>query len=303
MPTVCVGNLAVGGTGKTPHVMMIAEALCDNLKVGVLSRGYKRKTKGFRLVGPDDTALTVGDEPLEIYRRVGEKVMVAVAENRVRGIKKMLEAEPELDVVLLDDGFQHRRLSCGLYILLTAADNIYTNDRLLPWGSLRENRWGALRANMIVVSKCADDMRPIDKRIIETSLHLPTYQNLYFSYIEYDDIPDTVNPLLLTGIADAEPLANYLKKRYPQLVEFRRGDHHRYTRRDMDKLLSLYQTKHCDAVLTTRKDMMRLEADRILPEQLKDKVHAVNFKVTFKQQEQSFINQIIQYVKENNRNC
>ena len=167
IPTICIGNLSVGGTGKTPHTEFFAGELQQLYKVAVLSRGYRRKTRGFLLVDDNANAFTVGDEALQLHHNLPE-VIVAVCENRVRGCRRLMRLFPDLEVILLDDGFQHRRLHCGFYVLLTAADNLFIHDHLLPHGRLREHKMGSLRANMVIVTKCPEKMQPIDKRVIDS---------------------------------------------------------------------------------------------------------------------------------------
>lgn len=318
IPTICVGNLAVGGTGKTPHTEYIVHLLQRHgYRVAVLSRGYKRKTSGFVIADSHATADTIGDEPLQMYLDLPGTV-VAVCEKRVQGICKLQQLYPDLDVVVLDDAFQHRRLQCGYYILLTAADNLYVNDHLLPYGRLREQAYGALRANAVVVTKCPDGIQPIDKRVIDASLRLPTYQHLFFSRMNYGNLrpafqenEQTGNrtlletfrkPLVLSGIALPAYLLNHVELICGKAVSLTFKDHHRYTPKNMQSLLALWQREKCDAIITTAKDAARLRTLSYFPEELKIHTFVLPIEADFCEFEESFNNQIIHYVTENNRN-
>ena len=313
VPTVCVGNLAVGGTGKTPHTEFIARVLCRDFRVAVLSRGYKRRTRGFRLVDDAATAFTVGDEPMQMHLNLPD-VPVAVCENRLRGIRHLMQLYPDLQVVLLDDAYQHRRLLCGYNVLLTPQSRLYIHDRLLPLGRLRESRYGALRAHAVVVTKCSEQMLPIDRRVIETSLHLAAWQQLCFSWLEYGRLqplfpefsvgivqPDCKRPILLTAIADAAPLADWLKQRWPDLVELPFPDHHAYSRKDMRLLTDTFRRCGCDAVITTQKDAVRLMAANVFPDELKPVSWWQPVAVSMRGQEDAFLGSIRRYVAEADR--
>lgn len=311
VPTICIGNLAAGGTGKTPHTECVVGMLAEKgYKVAILSRGYKRKTKGFILADAQSTADSIGDEPMQMHLHF-PNIPIAVSENRVRGVKRLQKLYPDLQVVVLDDAFQHRRLRCGYYILLTAADNLYVHDHLLPWGSLREQRYGSLRANMVIVSKCPRNMRPIDKRVIDSTLHLPTYQYLLFSEMKYgnlrplfDEMADAVpnKPLVVTGIANPSYMQEYLKSRYKEIATFERSDHYRYTERDINEIAEQCQREHCDGIITTEKDAVRLQMIPRLREILGDKIYVLPIQTAITEGEDIFTKQIINYVTENNRN-
>ena len=311
VPTICIGNLAVGGTGKTPHTECVVGMLAEKgYKVAILSRGYKRKTKGFVLADDQSTADSIGDEPMQMHLHF-PNIPVAVSENRVRGIKKLQKSYPDLQVVVLDDAFQHRRLCCGYYILLTAADNLYVHDHLLPWGSLREQQYGSLRANMVIVSKCPRDMRPIDKRIIDSTLRLPTYQYLLFSEMKYGSlrplyedasVTSMQKPLVVTGIANPAYIWEYMKGQYKEIATYQRSDHYRYTDKDIDEMAEQCQKEHCDGIVTTEKDAVRLQTVPRLREKLGDKIYVLPIKTVITEGEDIFTKQIINYVTENNRN-
>lgn len=310
--TVCIGNLAVGGTGKTPHTELLARELSKHFRVAILSRGYKRKTHGFQLADHSSTAFTIGDEPMQMHLNLPD-ITIAVCEDRVRGINRLLQLFPKLDVVILDDAFQHRKLSSGFNILLTAADNLYVNDHFLPYGSLRDSRRSALRANMIIVSKCKAGMQPIERRVIETAIRPYQYQRLFFSSFRYSNLQPISNhytlpeqaemtrPLLLTGIANPTSMINYLKSIYTDVQSIGFADHHYYNKSDFLKLEKLMHDTKSDFIITTQKDAVRLLAADI-PEHLAKITAVLPVEVDFGNCLQDVCRPIIQYITENKRN-
>lgn len=293
VPTICVGNLAVGGTGKTPHTECLIRLLSSQYKVAVLSRGYKRHTHGFLMADHTSTAATIGDEPMQIHRKFPE-VAVAVCESRVRGVKQLLRMVPDLQVVLLDDAMQHRSLECGHTILLTSHDNLYIDDRLMPWGRLRDLKHRSLAAQTVIITNCPNGMRPIDKRVIDNRLHLPAYQQLYFSHIAYEPLPETCkNPLVICGIAHPETFVSYVQRQCPKAQVMTYPDHHRFGHKDEKQILAAAE-KH-DVVLTTEKDYERLMLTNI-PTLLGDKLHVVPIRVHLGKEEEAFQRQILSYV-------
>ena len=298
VPTICVGNLAVGGTGKTPHVELLVRMLKDRYKIAVLSRGYGRKTHGFVYADERSTAQTLGDEPMQIHRKFPD-VALAVCENRVRGIRQLQRMVPGLQVVILDDAMQHRSLRCGLTILLTAQDNLYIDDRLLPLGKLRDLPKRHLAAQAVIITKCAETFKPIDKRIIDNRLHLAAFQQLYFSRTVYDTLPqDCAKPLVLSGIANPKEFFGHVKQSCPkaQLMAF--PDHHRFDKKDIDKIEAA--AGKCDVVLTTEKDYERLLLTD-LPQRLGDKLQVVAIHAETDNPE-AFEKQITSYINESLRN-
>ena len=314
IPTICVGNLAVGGTGKTLLVAYIAGELSKRMNVAILSRGYKRSTCGFVLAEDASTASDIGDEPAELHRKL-PGVVLAVCENRVAGIRRLRKMYPELHVVILDDAFQHRRLKCGFNILLTTADNLYVNDYFLPYGKLRDSKQSASRANVIVVSKCKDSMQPIERRIIETSLRLPIYQKLFFSYLRYGDLLplrdwgrpqelsafDKQHPLILSAIANAAPLHEYLQKMFPETEQIEFADHHKFTRADIEMIRNKFVNSGCDCIITTEKDAARIVAMKSFPDDLYDCTYVQPMEIDFRRESESFMKIIMQYMTESNR--
>ncbi|MCQ2346021.1 MAG: tetraacyldisaccharide 4'-kinase [Paludibacteraceae bacterium] len=296
VPTICVGNLAVGGTGKTPMVEYLVSMLSPKYRVAVLSRGYRRHTRGFVLADASSTALTIGDEPMQIHLHFPD-VPVAVCKDRVHGIKHLQRLFPDLQCVILDDAFQYRRLHAGFNILLTAADCLYVDDHYLPWGRLRDNVSQSLRANVVVVTKCPPTLTPIQKRILDSKLNLPTYQHLYFSSVCYPPITEKGNPLVLTGIARPEYLQDYIRSLYPNATFLTYPDHHRWSD---DELQHLEQdATYYSFVLTTDKDMARLR-DMNISDSLRAKLIPVSVTMDISEPD-LFRRQITTYVSENNR--
>lgn len=301
LPTICVGNLAVGGTGKTPHVEYIVQLLLHHgWKVAVLSRGYKRKTKGFILADNKATAKTIGDEPMQIHAKF-PNLPVAVCENRTKGIQLLQQKIKEIDVVVLDDAYQHRALKCGLNILLSTYDNLYIDDHLLPYGSLRDLPSRAQKADAIVVTKCPSTMQPIDMRVVDNKLHLPVFQQLHFTTMAYPDIKQKGVPLVLCGIAQPQYLIEHVRTLYPQALVMTYNDHHIYNDKDVEAIMK--QVAKVDFVITTEKDMQRL-ACTTLPEQLqamKIPLCVLPITVQFRTDAAVFEKKILTYVRENNR--
>ncbi|MCF4102423.1 tetraacyldisaccharide 4'-kinase [Gillisia sp. M10.2A] len=263
IPVICVGNLSVGGTGKTPMIEYLLVLLGPNYKTATLSRGYGRATKGFHLLKETDDATEVGDEPLQFKTKFKDSI-VAVDEKRVRGIS-VLQEKCAPEVVLLDDAFQHRKVRAGLYILLTTYGQLYSKDYILPMGDLREPRAGAKRANIVVVTKCPRDLNSRAQAKIRESLKLEAYQKLFFSYIAYSKHLYKENKMglitsladqkvtLVTGIAKPKPLCDYLDGLQINYDHLDFPDHHNFTSSDLEKIAA------APIVLTTEKDYMRLK--------------------------------------------
>ena len=260
-PVICVGNLSTGGTGKTPMIEYLIRLLSQQKKIATLSRGYKRVTKGFVLADASANVGTIGDEPLQFFNKF-ESIYVAVDENRQHGISELRKLQPQPEVILLDDAFQHRKVKAGLNILLTAYDNLYANDIVLPTGHLREPRIGSCRADIIVVTKCPKDLNRTQKEAITKLLKPKAHQTLYFSTIDYAEnvmTSDSSKPLhdfdnftLITGIANAKPLVEFLKSKHLNFNHLAYGDHYNYTLKDIERFEKL------DYIITTEKDYMRL---------------------------------------------
>lgn len=275
IPTIAVGNLSVGGAGKTPHVEYLVRLLKDYINIATLSRGYKRKTKGFKVVQRSNSAEEVGDEPLQ-YKRKYPDILVAVGESRTLAIPEMLNYYPQTQTILLDDAFQHRAVQPGLNILLTEYSNLFTQDFLLPSGRLREWRNGYKRADTIIVSKCPPDLSWEEKKLIEQEIAPQHHQQLFFSYYSYDNPYYIFNPrysgplskqvdvLLICAIARTDYLLDYLQEKVNSVVLMAFEDHHYFTKHDIGTLRATYERMESDKkiILTTEKDAMRLELHR-----------------------------------------
>jgi tetraacyldisaccharide 4'-kinase len=310
--TICVGNLIAGGAGKTPHTEYILRILQKEQSVATLSRGYKRKTSGFLVVEQDTTPEQSGDEPLQIKQKF-PSAFVAVDENRVKGVKRIL-TQKNADVILLDDAFQHRKIKCGLNILLTEYDNLFSNDELLPAGRLRESKKGYLRADIVIVTKTPEYATPIDLRGVMKEINVRPYQNLYFSYIKYAhpynlfDKKETINipmhlfncnVLLVTGIANPKPMLTYVKEYAEDVVHKAFPDHHRFTSDDILSVKQAYDQIENEnkIIMTTEKDATRLIS---FSEEFKDvSIFVLPIEIDFKTKTEEFNEQIIKYVRAN----
>jgi len=273
LPIIAVGNLSVGGTGKTPQIEYLIRLLSSKYKVATLSRGYKRKSEGFVLADATSNAAVLGDEPFQFFQKFKD-IQVAVDANRKNGIEQLLAQTVKPQVILLDDAFQHRKVKAGFYILLTSYGDLYSDDFILPTGNLRESRSGAQRANIIVVTKCPPNLSVEKQENIKSKLKISSDQDLYFSCIAYDDFVFSENKtipvkeilntdkLLLAGIAKPEPFFNYLKQ--PDDVCLTFPDHHHFEEKDLSEIKLQAQGK---IIITTEKDYVRLK-DQLPAEQL-----------------------------------
>ncbi len=310
--TICVGNLIAGGAGKTPHTEYLLKLLQKEFNSATLSRGYKRKTSGFFVVDTDTNPDQCGDEPLQIKQKY-PNALVAVDENRVKGVKKIL-AKKEIDVILLDDAFQHRKIKCGLNILLTEYDNLFTNDELIPAGRLRESKKGYLRADMVIVTKTPEHATPIDLRGITKEVNVRPYQNLFFSYLKYGhpynifDKKETINipmqlfkcnVLLVTGIANPKPMLTYVKEYAEGVIHKDFPDHHHFTKDDVAQIKQAYDLIENEnkLLITTEKDATRLIS---FVDELKEvSIFVLPIEIDFKTKTEEFNQQIIKYVRAN----
>lgn len=262
-PVICVGNLSVGGTGKTPMIEYLIRLLKDDYDLATLSRGYKRKTKGFQLANENATAESIGDEPFQFYTKFHNDIMVAVDSNRKNGIDKLRSSKPFPQVVLLDDAFQHRRVKAGYNILLTTYSNPYYKDFVLPTGDLREPRNGARRADIIIVTKCSEDLNDDIKDTIRAKINPEENQHVFFSYIAYaDELISATSKIkiqnlsaftLVTGIANPKPLIAFLEKKALKFEHLSFKDHHEFSKHDIADL------EKKEFIVTTEKDFMRLK--------------------------------------------
>lgn len=271
--------------------------LSQNYKVALLSRGYGRQTSGFRLANEHDTAQTIGDEPMQIHRHFPD-IPVAVCADRVKGVRRLQQLFPDLQCIILDDAYQHRKLRCGFSVLLTPYDRLYVHDHMLPWGRLRDLPSQSIRANVVVVTKCPDAMQPIDRRIVANALAMPSYQQLCFAQIAYQTLPLPATPLLLTGIANPSPILQHLQKQYPDTELMAFPDHHAFTNKDVKNILEKAKDYAC--VVTTEKDYMRLQQTSLV-EELGEKLLVQSIQTDFGLDKETFDRAILLYVSENNR--
>lgn len=292
--TICVGNLAVGGTGKTPHVEYLVQLLSPHFRVAVLSRGYGRRTKGFMLADEHSSATTIGDEPMQIHTHF-PTIPMAVCSNRIIGCKLLKKHFPDLDVIILDDAFQHRRIRCNLNILLTTYDNPFYQDHLLPWGKLRDLKLRGTKAEIIIITKCPPTLQPIDKRVTKNHLPLAAFQEVYFSCEHQEPLPTEGTTLVITGIANPKHMFEYIRQQQPKAKCIQYPDHHRFTKRNI--LLITEQAKQYDYVLTTEKDFMRLQ-DTHLPDELKNKMYTLKEQVDFRDEKTLFDKKILTAISE-----
>jgi tetraacyldisaccharide 4'-kinase len=295
IPIIAVGNLSVGGTGKTPQIENLIRLLSPIYKVAVLSRGYKRKSEGFILADETATAEILGDEPFQMFQKFPQ-VQFAVDADRRNGISTLLSQKVKPQVILLDDAFQHRKVKAGFYILLTTYDNLFCNDFMLPTGNLRESRNGAKRADIIIVTKCPKAISEAEQLKIKKKIGLE--KQIFFSYIDYDknvygnngevaiDEIKSSEKVLLAGIANPTPFFNYLKKEKDILLEF--ADHHHFTQSEIE---SIDQKAKGKILLTTEKDFVRLKNHSF-----KVEVFYLPIKSSFVKNKEEFDRKILSYV-------
>jgi tetraacyldisaccharide 4'-kinase len=322
VPVISIGNITIGGTGKTPHVEYLTELLKDKFEVAVLSRGYKRKTKGFRQVEANSKVSETGDEPLQIKKKFPD-VTVSVCENRVGGAEKLLNSNEikSPDVILLDDAFQHRRITAGINILLIDYNRPIKEDKLLPVGRLREGAAQMRRANIIIFTKCpAGEVTPIMRRILQKEVRLKPYQELFFTSFEYDKIKPvfsgrdlendfyknkTYGILIVTGIAFPKLIPDYLKQFAAETEILRFPDHHYYSQKDIQQIMSRFEHLKTGKkiIVTTEKDAVRFNQMQGLDEQFKSVLYYLPVKVKFLDEEGEMFNKkILNYVGENKSN-
>ena len=313
--TICVGNLAVGGTGKTPHVEYLINLLQNDFKIAILSRGYKRKTSGFIQATNTSTAFDIGDEPLQ-YKTKNPQLDVCVDANRVNGIKKILEFPEPPKVVILDDAFQHRALNCELKIVVSEYNNLYLNDCMMPAGYLRESKKGIERADIIIVSKTPDKTTAIEIRNVIKDLKPLAHQQLFFTWLKYGELKgfqnpeesiDTLNDLFryrivaFTGIGNPEPMITYLKEYASDVKHIQYPDHHIFTIQDIADVRALLDAIEGGnkIVVTTEKDAMRLRGTDLQDIANTLPLYVLPIEVDFKDKTQEFNETIINYVRTN----
>ena len=276
VPVISVGNLSVGGSGKTPHIEYLLRKFKDYLRIGVISRGYKRKSHGYLEIDPYHSILSTGDEPLQLKRKFRD-VIVAVSESRSIGIMELLKHQDSLQLILMDDGFQHRSVRPGLNILLTDHHNLFTNDYLMPSGNLREWRSAYKRADAIIVSKCPNDLSIKEKKEIQDKIDPNSKQSIFFSGFKYGtpyylfngnvrkSLNESVEALVVCGIARPEYLEAYLQNKVGFTHSMKFEDHHHFSKYEVGRISKAYEdiNKNKNAiVIMTEKDAVRIEEHR-----------------------------------------
>ena len=322
IPIICVGNITVGGTGKTPHTEYLAALLRKNFKVATLSRGYKRKTRDFRVATSASRVNEIGDEPLQIFRKYPD-VLVTVDRNRVKGVNRILQANPETEVIILDDAFQHRRITPGFSILLSDFERLIVRDHMLPFGNLRESIGNMRRADILLITKSPETISPIQRRLIVKEVDKAPYQNLYFTSLTYHTpmpVFDTgiyaetqfdlsecegYGIVLVTGIANPRPLKEYLNNFFKEIIHLQFPDHYNFKEKDIANISKAYnelksRTKY---LFTTEKDALRLREFTTFADLIRSAFFYIPVGIKFlNDDKEEFDNLIIDYVRKNKRN-
>ena len=321
VPIISVGNITVGGTGKTPHVEYLVRLLKDKMRVAVLSRGYKRKSSGFVKAEKDTPMKMIGDEPYQMKQKF-PTITVAVDKKRTRGIETLTNQDSnksDIDVILLDDAFQHRHVKPGINILLVDYHRLVIYDKLLPAGRLREPLKGKNRADIVIVTKCPKELKPMEYRVITKAMELFPYQHLFFTTLEYEALhpvfqktKSTIslselsdkNILLLTGIASPRQMVEDLSPVVKSITPMTFADHHNFKRKDIEKLNEVYASMPSPKlIVTTEKDAVRLITCENLSEEVKKNLYHLPIRINFMlDQEELFNENIIGYVRKNSRN-
>lgn len=304
IPIIAVGNLSVGGTGKTPQIEYLIRILSNQYKIATLSRGYKRQSSGFILADENASAITLGDEPFQFYQKF-PNIQVAVDADRKNGIEQLLSQKIKPEVILLDDAFQHRKVKAGFYILLTAYGDLFCDDFMLPTGNLREGRRGAKRANLIVVTKCPKDLSEIEiERIKGKIMRFLVPRNdktpsIFFTSIDYDEkiYADTKtlnvsevlekDKLLIAGIAKPKPFFDFLNQEKSQTITY--PDHHNFTK---DDILNIKNQSRNKILITTEKDYVRLKDSF-----LSDEIFYLPIKTSFVSNANNFDEMVLNFVR------
>lgn len=293
-PVISVGNLRTGGTGKTPHVEYLVNLLQDEYNIAVLSRGYKRKTRGYYEAGPDSATADIGDEPMQMHRKFPD-IVVAVHGSRRKGITKIMALHPETNLIILDDAFQHRYVKPGLNLLLTGYYNPFFKDFLLPVGNLREAKTRAKRADALIVTKTPGIFSPLDRRFFKKQLKKYKPRSVFFSKFNYKNmVPLTLaaaeQPItrvksifLLSGIANTTALEEHLKTCCKDLFVHKYPDHHQFTKKDLQKLRNDFNKtiSYSKIIVTTEKDATRLISDEFSENMADLPVYALPVEVAF----------------------
>jgi tetraacyldisaccharide 4'-kinase len=321
LPVICIGNITAGGTGKTPHIEYLIRLLKYEFNIACLSRGYKRKTRQYILANPGSTAEEIGDEARQIKKKFPD-IHVAVDRNRVNGITRLMQDVRDLDVVLLDDAYQHRFVKPGLSILLIDYNRPSGKDYLLPAGMLREQPSGEKRADIILVTKCPEKMKPIDRRLIVKDIQLTPFQHLFFTCMK-PEFPRPVfksvqkvltrqeiknmkpHILMIAGIANPRSFKKFVRNYSTLITELIYPDHYTYADIDMDLIISKFNAIESTQkiIFTTEKDAMRLEKFPDIDVKIKERMYFIPVTISFLNEDTENFNQhILNYVRNNKRN-
>ena len=311
VPTICVGNITVGGTGKTPHIEYIARLLKAEYRIAVLSRGYGRKSKGYVKATADTPMELIGDEPFQIKEKFTD-IEVAVCERRAVGIERLLAEEKALQAILLDDAFQHRYVKAGLNIVLIDSNRPVWRDNVMPLGRLRESARAIARADIVIFTKCmgvTDEQKSSYRSYIRKIKDIP----VYFTTIRYGKpyplfgnsaaaITKDDRVLLVTGIATPQPLKTEIEGYGAKVELMQYGDHHDFKATELEEIAARFTESHCTMIVTTEKDATRIRQHKVLPQVLRDNIYALPIEVEFMDgEERLFNNNIYNYVTENSR--
>lgn len=290
IPIICVGNITVGGTGKTPTAEMIIDTMKPTYKVALLSRGYGRRTTGYREVTLDSSYRDVGDEPLQIKLKFPD-VLVVVCEKRVEAIRRIEAEHPEINLIVMDDGFQHRHVDPRINVVVLDYTRPVFEDDFLPVGNLRDNLNSLYRAHYFIVTKCPEDMQPLDQRMWRKDLQLVAYQKIYFTRV----VPTAAVPLfqtpnhlregdeviVMSGIGNPKPFIKSVRKHYNVVANLVYPDHHVYTVEDIEKIVSHIKQHPNAMLLTTEKDAVKLRRSRRVPDLMRERLFYQPVKVEF----------------------
>jgi tetraacyldisaccharide 4'-kinase len=324
VPVISVGNITVGGTGKTPHVEYLIRLLREKFRLAVLSRGYKRKSSGYLLADKTSTVRDIGDEPYQMLKKFPD-IRVAVDQKRVRGIQRLTDDDESIEVILLDDAFQHRYVKPGVNILLVDYHRLIIYDKLLPAGRLREPLKGKDRADIVIVTKCPKNLKPMEFRVITKAMGLFPYQHLYFSTLDYEPLrpvfnengnqnkknsavsglPADTNVLLLTGIASPRQMQEDIKSHVASITPLTFPDHHHFREKDVRRINETFEKMASPKmIVTTEKDAVRLTSIEGLSDEVRRHLYALPVRISFmqKEQEEKFCDFIMGYVRKNSRN-
>lgn len=330
IPIISVGNITIGGAGKTPHVEYLIRLLQKKVRIAVLSRGYRRKTKGYVLADETVTAREIGDEPYQMYSKYGKDIYVAVNANRCQGIDRLRHDEntKDTDVILLDDAYQHRYVKPGVNILLVDYHRLIVYDKLLPAGRLREPKEGKRRADVVIITKCPHDLRPMDFRVITKALDLYPYQKLFFTTLVYTDLKPVFKPLptsprgeethsgaladitpkhhilVVSGIASPQHLLADMEKHTKHITSLSFPDHHDFSDKDVSRINNMFdEMPQPRLIITTEKDAARLVNIDGFSDDVRRNTYALPIEIKFMlDQEEQFNDYILNYVQANSRN-